>query len=269
MSVNLEILPAFLVGSLVMLFGLAFGSFVGMCAYRLPRGGGIAGRRSHCPVCDTSIPAWRNIPIVSYAVQGGRCFECKCTIHWRYPVSEALCAGLVWACWITYGLSWSLAAGTVLCCLLVLLSVVDSEHRMLPDTLTLPLLWLGLIFSLTEPEAPFAAPSQAIAGAVGGYGFLYLANGLWRRFRNRTAFGGGDLKLLAALGAWFGPCGAFAALGVAALCGALYALAGNALARVAPEDQLPFGPFLMLGSICTLLIPNWVLPCVLVMGPWA
>lgn len=258
---NPEDLPAFLIGGLVILFGLALGSFAGMCAYRLPRGAGIAGRRSHCPACDTAIPAWRNVPLLSYVIQRGRCFACKRVIHWRYPVSEALCGLLAWACWRAYGTGSGVAAGTVLCCFLVLLSVVDAEHRKLPDALTLPLLWLGLILSLTEPESPFAAPPQAIAGAVGGYGFLYLANGLSRLLRRRTAFGGGDLKLLAALGAWFGPCGALVALGVAAVSGSLYVLAAAMLTRVALEDELPFGPFLMLGSICTLLVPNGLVSC--------
>ncbi|MYA15299.1 MAG: prepilin peptidase [Gammaproteobacteria bacterium] len=252
----MEGMPPFLIGAVVTLFGLALGSFIGMCAYRLPRGAGIVRKRSHCPGCDKAIPVWRNIPLLSYAVQGGRCFACKGAIHWRYPVSEALCALLVWACWRTYGNGLNLAAGTVICCFLVLLSVVDAEHRKLPDRLTLPLLWLGLIFSLTEPAAPFAAPPQAIAGAAGGYSLLYGANGLWGLLRKRAAFGGGDLKLVAALGAWFGPYGALAAIAIAAVTGTLYAVASTLFTRASPNDELPFGPFLMLGSVCTLLIPN-------------
>lgn len=225
-----------------------------MCAHRLPRRKEIVRQGSHCPVCGATIPPWRNIPLFSFALQRGRCFACRRRIHWRYVYCEALCAVLTWACWHKFGLDWSLPAGTVLCGFLVLLSAIDLEHRQLPDRLTLTLLWLGLLFSLTGPAAPFASPADAIAGAAAGYGLLWLANAVWRRLGKRAAFGGGDLKLLAALGAWLGPYGAFEALAGAALLGALYGIARLLGKGGDLRDTLPFGPFLMMGGVWVLFL---------------
>ena len=258
-NVILEHLPPAWTGALAALLGLSFGSFAGMCAYRLPRQKGIVRERSHCPGCSAKIPAWRNIPVFSYVLQRGRCFACHRRIHWRYLFCEALCALLVWACWRKFGLTLSLPAGTVLCGLLVLLSAVDLEHRTLPDRLTLPLLWLGLLFSLSTPEAPFASPADAIAGATAGYGLLWLVDALWRRLGKRAAFGGGDLKLLAALGAWLGPCGEFGALAVAAVAGALFSVARTLGTGGDLRDALPFGPFLMMGGVWVLLVQDALL----------
>lgn len=258
---NFEIPPPAWTGVFATLFGLAFGSFAGLCAYRLPRREGIVKERSRCPVCGKRIPAWRNIPVISYALQRGRCCNCGLRIHWRYPACEILCALLTWACWLKFGIGWGLPAGTMLCCVLVLLSVIDMEGRLLPDRLTLPLLWLGLVFSLTRPEVPFVSPELAISGAAAGYLLLALADALWRWLSKRGAFGGGDLKLLAALGAWFGPCGAFGALCVASVTGALYAALRMSSTGGDSREELPFGPFLMLGSVWVLLVPATLLPC--------
>lgn len=238
------------------ILGLVLGSFAGMCAYRLPRRKEIVRQGSHCPVCGVRIPPWRNIPLFSFALQRGRCFACRQRIHWRYVYCEALCAALTWACWHKFGLSGALLAGTALCGILVLLSAIDLEHRQLPDRLTLPLLWLGLLFSLTGPEAPFASPADGIVGAAAAYGLLRVADTLWRRLRKRPAFGGGDIKLLAALGAWLGPFGALAALGAAAILGSLYSIARVLGTRTGFHDTLPFGPFLAMGSVCVLFFPD-------------
>ena len=235
------------------LAGLMFGSFIGMCAYRLPHGKRLTGR-SQCPGCTQLIPAWRNLPLISYAVQKGRCASCGQRIHWRYPVCEAACGALALACWQAFPTGWALIAAFALCLALVLLSVIDIEHFELPDEITRPLLWLGLFFSLTP--ARFATPSQAIAGAVLGYGALALINGLWKAIRKREAIGGGDWMLLGALGAWFGPAGAFGVLAAGALTGAAYGLAGTLFAGKTLQQQVPFGPFLALGGIWVLLDPG-------------
>ena len=255
-NVILEHVPPAWIGVLAAVLGLVFGSFAGMCAYRLPLHKGIVKERSHCPGCGAKIPAWRNIPVLSHVLQRGRCAACQRRIHWRYLYCEALCALLVWACWRKFGLTSSLPAGAVLCGFLVLLSAIDLEHCRLPDRLTLPLLWMGLLFSLSTPEAPFASPADAIAGAIAGYGLLWLVDALWRRLGKRAAFGGGDLKLLAALGAWLGPYGVFGALAVAAVVGALFTVARTLWTRGDLREALPFGPFLMMGGVWVLLVQD-------------
>ena len=243
-------------GILAVLLGLVLGSFGGMCAYRLPRGKGIMRQRSYCPACSVAIPAWRNVPLVSYVQQRARCFACANRIHWRYPYCEALCGLLTWACWLRFGYDMSLPAGIALCCFLVLLSAIDLENRTLPDRLTLPLLWLGLLFSVSGPEAPFASPAESIVGASAGYGLLWLVDAFWRQVRKRPGFGGGDLKLLAALGAWLGPCGALVALTAAAVAGALFSLMSALWIGTNLRGELPFGPFLMIGGAWVLLGPD-------------
>ena len=132
----------------------------------------------------------------------------------------------------------------MLCCLLVLLSAIDLEHRTLPDRLTLPLMWMGLIFSLSAPQAPFASPADAILGACAGYALLWLLDAVWRRLRKRPAFGGGDLKLLAALGAWLGPCGVLGVLAVAAVSGALFsAVCAIGMPKAPTAASFPSVPF--------------------------
>ena len=237
------------------LAGLLFGSFIGLCVYRLPRGKRITGR-SQCPGCTQMIPAWRNLPLISYAVQRGRCASCGQRIHWRYPTCEAVCGALALACWQAFPIGWALIAAFALCLALVLLSVIDIEHLELPDEITRPLLWLGLLFSLSP--ASFTSPSQAIAGAAVGYGVLALVNAVWKAFRKQEAIGGGDWMLLGALGAWFGPIGAFGVLSAAAVMGAVYGLVCSLFAGKSFQEQVPFGPFLALGGIWVLLDPGSV-----------
>ena len=159
-----------------------------------------------------------------------------------------------------FGLSLEALAAFCVCAVLVALALIDLEHGLLPDRLTLGLLWAGLAFSLAPKSSalasaalpPFPGPGQAIAGALGGYAFLWLFNQLWRILRKRDGLGLGDCKLLAAMGAWLGLNGLPLALAPAAVAGALTGLVMIALGRASLSAEIPFGPFLAAGGALAL-----------------
>lgn len=242
--------------------GLALGSFAGMLVYRLPRGLALDKPGSFCPGCRTPI-GWRsNIPLAGFLLQGGRCAHCGKRIHWRYPLSELLCALLALASWYAFGASPEAIAALVFCAALVTLALIDFEHGLLPDRLTLGLLWAGLAYSLAPKPGgaaapallPFPGPGQAVAGAITGYAFLWLFNRAWRILRKRDGLGLGDCKLLAAMGAWLGFNGLPLVIVPAAVAGALSGLLMVALGRASLSQPIPFGPFLAAGGVCALFL---------------
>lgn len=254
-------LPAW-TAAIAMFFGLSLGSFAGMLAYRLPRGLPLAKPASFCPGCRAPVRWRNNIPLVSFLAQRGRCAQCGGPIHWRYPLSEALCGLLALAAWYVFGFGLEAIAALAVCVTLVSLALIDFEHGLLPDRLTLGLLWAGLAFSLV-PEPPFAetpagghfpGPYQAVAGAIAGYAFLWLFNLAWRKLRKREGLGAGDCKLLAAMGAWVGLDSLPLVLAPAAVIGALVGLLLIARGRASLSDEIPFGPFLAAGGAFTLFL---------------
>ena len=241
---------------------MALGSFAGMLIYRLPRGLALNKPNSFCPGCRTPI-RWRsNIPLLGILLQGGRCAHCRERIHWRYPLSELLCALLALAAWYVFGVSPEAMAALLVCTALVALALIDIEHGLLPDRLTLGLLWTGLAYSLAPKSSaagasallPFPGPGQAIAGAITGYAFLWLFNRAWRILRKRDGLGLGDCKLLAAMGAWLGLNGLPLVIVPAAVAGALSGLLMIALGRASLSQPIPFGPFLAAGGVFALFL---------------
>ena len=256
-----QALPAW-TGAFAVLLGLVLGSFAGMLTYRLPRALALDRPGSYCPSCRTPIRFRHNVPLLSFMLLRGRCPGCGCRIHWRYPASEALCGLLALACWLAFGAGLHAWAALLVCVTLVTLALIDLEHGLLPDRLTLGLLWFGLAFSLVpEPEVavsllelPFPGPRQAIAGAIAGYAALWLINLLWRVLRKRDGLGEGDMKLVAALGAWTGLEGLPLIMGLSATAGLAVALPLVFSGRAALTDPLPFGPFLAAGGLFTLFV---------------
>ncbi len=240
------------------LFGCLIGSFLNVVAHRLPQmavadmegrdaGLSLAFPASHCPKCAASL-SWReNIPLVSFVLQRGRCQHCHAPIAWRYPLLEAL--GAVWR--LGFGPEGAFAAAALLA--LLALAAIDLETGLLPDRLTLPLLWAGLGLAAVG-FGP--APEAAILGAGAGYLALEGLNGLCRLAIGRDGLGGGDAKLAAALGAWVGAAALPAALLIAFTAGAVYGLSGRVLFKERPAEELPFGPWLAVGGAILLLWPT-------------
>ena len=219
-----------LLAGVVFLFGLLVGSFLNVVIHRVPVMLERAWRRecraldgkeppaeapynlvvprSACPSCKAPIGALQNIPVVSWLLLGGRCRSCKTRISARYPIIELLTAVMSAAVALKFGFGWTLAAALVLTWFLIALAFIDIDTQLLPDNLTLPLLWLGLLVALLLPAAEGARLPvdlrTAVIGAIAGYLSLWSVFHLFRLLTGKEGMGYGDFKLLAALGAWLG-----------------------------------------------------------------
>ena len=204
--------------------------------------------RSRCPSCGAPISALQNVPVLSYLLLGGKCANCKTKISVRYPLIELTTAVLSAAVAWRFGASWEAIAGIVLTWMLIAISVIDIDHQLIPDSLSLPLLWIGLSLSLFAPlegaEVLFITPSNSIIGALAGYLSLWSVYHAFRLATGKEGMGYGDFKLLAALGAWLGwqllPL-------IVVLSAAVGATVGIALIVFRRHDRsvpIPFGPYL-------------------------
>lgn len=207
--------------------------------------------RSRCPACEAPIQAWQNIPVVSWLLLRGRCRSCGAPISVRYPVVETLTAVCSMAVLALFGFTWLGAAALLYTWMLLALTFIDYDTQLLPDQLTLPLLWLGLV---TNVFGGFTEPTSAIVGAAAGYLFLWSTYWAFKLLTGKEGMGYGDFKLLAAIGAWLGWQVLPAAVLIAAGVGLIYAL-GTALAGRRTQSQpIPFGPFLAIaGWVCMTL----------------
>jgi leader peptidase (prepilin peptidase)/N-methyltransferase len=204
--------------------------------------------RSRCPACEAPIHAWQNIPVVSYLLLHGRCAACGVHISRRYPVIELISGVLsAFVAW-RFGFSWPLLAALLFTWSLIALSGIDIDHQLLPDSITLPLLWLGLLISLAYVgRAPFSIPvdpTQSIIGAAAGYLSLWSVYHLFRLLTGKEGMGYGDFKLFAAFGAWFGWQMLLLIILIAASVGAIVGIALIILRRHGRDVPIPFGPYL-------------------------
>ena len=248
--------------------GLLVGSFINVVILRLPRRlewewkrdarevleepeiydpppPGIVVERSHCPHCKTALSWYENIPLFSWLALRGKCRHCKAPISPQYPLVELLTALLAVASVWRFGFGWQGFGAALLSCYLVALSGIDLRTRLLPDQLTLPLMWLGLIGSLDNLYMP-AKP--ALLGAIAGYVSLWLVWWLFKQITGKEGMGRGDFKLLAALGAWVGLSGVLPIILISSLVGAVV---GSAWLAVRGRDRatpIPFGPYLAIAG---------------------
>lgn len=201
--------------------------------------------RSRCPKCEAPIAAWHNIPLLSWLLLRGRCAGCQAPISIRYPLIELLTAVASILVIAKFGYTWVGAAGVVFTWILIVLTCIDLDAKLLPDGLTLPLLWLGLLVNVF---VGFTDLVSAVIGAVAGYLVLWSIYWVFKLLTHREGMGYGDFKLLAALGAWFG----WQTLPVIALIASVVGIVLSVLAGRARE-QIPFGPFLAIAGWVTLL----------------
>ncbi|MFT5605541.1 MAG: leader peptidase (prepilin peptidase)/N-methyltransferase [Paracoccaceae bacterium] len=210
----------------------------------------IAIPNSHCPSCKTPIKPWQNIPIISYLVLKGRCSSCNNSIGIRYPLIELATALLGVGCLALFGLGAYGFATAALCWVLLILTAIDIDHQLLPDQLTLPLLWAGLLLSAVGISA--ISLHDAVIGAAAGYLSLWSVYWLFKLITGKEGMGYGDFKLLAALGAWMGwqqlPVIIILSSLVGAILGSLY----MALNKSSRGQTIPFGPYLAGAGLITL-----------------
>jgi leader peptidase (prepilin peptidase) / N-methyltransferase len=209
---------------------------------------------SHCPHCSTALRWYENIPLISYAWLRGRCRHCDQHISWQYPIVELLSMGAALLCftrhgWTAEAIAWFVFLGTLLC-----LAWIDWQTQLLPDNLTLPLAWLGLIAA--ERQWIGLSLNDAVWGCVAGYLSLYGINALFRSIKGQAGMGHGDFKMLAALGAWWGWQNLPFLVLLASVCGILHALIGVKFFARKPNEPIAFGPWLATAGAAPLLWPS-------------
>ena len=258
-----------LVFALVM--GLLIGSFLNVCIARMPHEQSVVTPRSRCPHCKKGIAAYDNIPIVSWVILGGRCRHCNKAISPRYPAIEALTALVSVLLFLKFGLgiAWLVYFG--FCSALIVLAFIDADHRILPDTITLNGIWIGLLVSILMPQPSpliarllgfasvvnanprFISFIGALLGAIVGGGLLWVVGEAYLRFRGVEGMGFGDVKMMAMVGAFLGAPLALLTIMVGSLIGSIV---GLVLMRFAGKDrnyELPFGTFLSFAAIIAVL----------------
>ncbi|WP_268798072.1 prepilin peptidase [Pseudomonas huanghezhanensis] len=262
---------AFILCTLVL--GLLVGSFLNVVVYRLPimmiRDWKTQAREmlelpaepttptfnlilphSRCPHCSHQIRAWENLPVISYLFLGGKCSSCKAPISKRYPLVELTCGLLsAFIAW-HFGFGWQAGAMLVLSWGLLAMSLIDADHQLLPDSIVLPLLWLGLI---VNTFGLFTSLTDALWGAVAGYLVLWLVFWLFKLVTGKEGMGYGDFKLLAMLGAWGGWQILPLTILLSSLVGAVLGLIMLRLRNVETSTPIPFGPYLAIAGWIALL----------------
>lgn len=248
----------------VFVLGALIGSFLNVLILRLPplleydwrcqcrellelepdaanRPPGIVVSRSRCPSCGHAIRAWENVPLFSYLVLGGKCSACKARISARYPVVELATAVLFVVTLWHFGPTLQGASALVLTASLVVMTGIDIDHQLLPDNLTLPILWMGILLSLWNVHTDLGS---AVIGAMAGYLVLWSIYHLFRLLTGKEGMGYGDFKLLAALGAWLGWQMLPLVVLLSSVVGALVGLVLMGTGRLKRDKPMPFGPFI-------------------------
>lgn len=280
----LQASPALFI-AFITLLGLLIGSFLNVVIYRLPvmmqrewqqqcdELNGLETKpdlpftlskpRSRCPKCNHEITALENIPVLSYIVLGGKCSRCKTAISARYPLIEAL-TGLLSAivAW-HFGFDWACLGALLLTWSLITISFIDIDHQLLPDSITLPLMWLGIIFSFFTVYTDLHA---SVIGAIAGYLSLWLVFHGFKIVTGKEGMGYGDFKLLAALGAWLGWTLLPTIVLLSSFVGAVVGISLIVFRKHQRDIPIPFGPYLaaagwialMWGQQINVLYLSWI-----------
>ena len=275
----LDLTPAAAI-ALAALLGLLVGSFLNTVIHRLPRmlerewqaaatgldsaeqqpaeRYDLAVPRSHCPACGAPIRVLHLVPVIGWLLLRGRCADCASPISRRYPLIELLTAAAFAVCAALFAPGSALIAALVITAVLIALTVIDIDTHYLPDQLTLPLMWLGLLASLLplgELDSRFAAdPGDAIVGAAVGYLALWSVYKLFKWTTGKEGMGYGDFKLLAALGAWFGAPVLLPIILAASLCGAIVGIVMIVAFGHSRHQPIAFGPYLAAAGWLALLL---------------
>jgi leader peptidase (prepilin peptidase)/N-methyltransferase len=234
------------------LFGLIVGSFLNVVIYRMPRGESIAYPASHCPVCSHTLSWTENIPLVSWLVQGGRCRHCRSSISSRYPLVEAMTAALFALTALVYGISIEALAVALLAATLVAVVFIDLDHLLILDVVLVPAALIGIFDALVYGRIGDALLGALVGAAI--FGLLFLVT-------RGAGMGLGDAKLALVLGLFLGLHLTIAAIAFSFIFGSLLMLPVLAAGSRGRRDAVPFGPFLVLGALVALYVPNalaWV-----------
>ncbi|MDD2321177.1 MAG: prepilin peptidase [Geobacteraceae bacterium] len=236
----------YILNAFVALFGAAIGSFLNVCIYRIPRAESIVFPSSHCPACGSRIRALDNIPIVSYLLLRGKCRSCASRISWQYPVVEALSGLLTLLLFLKFQLSPTFFVLFIFCMALVVITFIDLEHQIIPDSISLPGIVVGFASSFF---LPWLGWKSSLIGIVAGGGSLLLVAYGYQLLTKKEGMGGGDIKLLAMMGAFLGWRSIPFIIFTSSLFGSVVGLSLMAARKKDSQLPIPFGPFLAFGAV--------------------
>lgn len=234
---------AFVLGAIV-------GSFLNVCIYRIPRGDSVIRPSSHCPACNQPISFFDNIPLISYLLLRGKCRRCHTHISFRYPLVEFLSAILSLGLFLKFGLSPHLFVYLILAWSLLAITFIDLDTRTIPDIITLPGIILGFFASFLILQVKYW---QLVLGILLGGGILYMVAFLYYALTKKEGMGGGDIKLMAMIGAFLGYKSVLPVIFLASLIGTLVGIIIMIGWRKDRRYAIPFGPFLALGTLMYIL----------------
>ena len=240
--------------TMLALLGLAVGSFLNVCIHRLPEHKSVVSPGSRCPGCGYELRWYDNIPVVSYALLGGRCRSCRVPISIRYPIVEVVTMVVFLAHYWVIGPDIVLVPRLLFASMLIVLFAIDLEHHLLPNAITLPGIVIGLLFSLLLPPGIVSA---ALGTLIGG-GSLWLIGEAYYRFSGQEGMGGGDVKMLAMIGAFLGWKLAIVTLVFSSVAGALIGVLVLAIRKGGLKYALPYGTFLALGALVASLFGDQI-----------
>ncbi len=234
-------LPAGLVGLIIFVFGACIGSFLNVCIYRLPAGTSVVTPPSACRKCGHRLAWWENIPLISFLILRGRCRGCEEKISMQYPVVEFMNGVLYVLLWLRFGLGIEMAIYAVFVSAMVVVTFIDLEHYIIPDVISLPGIAIGFAASFMLPGLSW---QDSLMGMILGGGILLLVAWAYYLVARREGMGGGDIKLLAMIGAMLGWKAIPAVIFLSAASGALVGIVLMLLKGRGRQQPIPFGPFL-------------------------
>ena len=244
---------------LVVVFGLVVGSFLNVCIYRLPRRESLNWPASHCTTCNRPLSWYENIPLASWLALKGRCRTCRAPISATYPIIEAITGVVFLAAYLLYGLTPLFAVRVAFAAAMIVLFVVDLQHRILPNVITVPGIVAGFLASLWLPPGWMSS----LLGLLIGGGVLFAIGEVYYRTRGIEGMGMGDVKMLAMIGAFLGWPLMLLTLIIASFAGALFGGVMMASGRGGMQAALPFGTFLAIGALAAAVtgdpIISWYL----------
>ena len=259
---NISQLPPWIFTLIGLAYGLMVGSFANVCIARLPKKESVVSPASHCPNCNKPISAIDNIPVLSYVLLKGQCRNCKQKISMIYPTIELVTGLLTAAVFYKFGFSWECLIFAIVVPTLVIITMIDIEHQIIPNVITLP----GIVFGLAAGSYLNGWADSVIGLALGGGLFWGLAEG-YLRLRGRMGMGGGDIKYIAAAGALMGWVQVIFIIFIGALAGGVFGGIGMGVKKLDFLSRIPFGPFLALATLISIFfgdpIVNWYLNLVM------
>ncbi len=244
--------PVFML-TIASVFGACFGSFSNVLIYRLPRNLSVVGPRSFCPSCKTQVSWYDNLPLLSWLLLRGKCRHCQAAISARYLILEVAGILCTLAGFARFGITAEGAAAAIYLLLLLNIAIIDWQHMIIPHTLTITGMVLGLVFSFFTPLG--LVPS--LLGLLLGAGIILAVSYGYKLLRGVVGMGGGDVMLMGMVGAFQGPWAVPAVLFGGAVMGTVYAVTAGK-GKVAGEAKLPFGTFLAAASLVVLLAGDWL-----------